>query len=71
MIALRNAICPDYEPNWDDESEKKYCIHYNCGDSCWYTNFYTYFDHNAGIYFDTLENAQKAADFLNDEIIEE
>ena len=71
MIALRNAICPDYEPNWDDKTERKYYICYDYVDSSWTINYMTYADHNVGIYFDTLENAQKAADFLNDEIIKE
>ncbi|HAU88318.1 MAG TPA: hypothetical protein DCW90_23440 [Lachnospiraceae bacterium] len=71
LIALRNAICPDYEPNWDDESERKHFVYYDYEDSCWRVNTSVYFDYNVGVYFDTWENAQKAADFLNDEIIRE
>ena len=71
LIALRNAICPDYEPNWDDKTGIKYYICYDYFDSFWTINYTTYADHNVGIYFDTLENAQKAADFLNDETIKE
>ena len=64
---LHDMLCPDYEPDWEDDRLK----------------FYVYFDHEQGnlnitassfcdalslVAFETRENAEKAAEILNKEM---
>ena len=56
---LHDMLCPDYEPDFGS-GEATYCLYYEG----WY-------DCNCrvnGPYFDTLENAEKAAEILNKEM---
>ena len=67
---LHDMLCPDYEPDFGS-GEATYCLYYDYSSSHWATE--GWYDCNCrvnGPYFDTLENAEKAAEILNKELEE-
>lgn len=65
---FHDIYCPDYEPNWNDPNENKYCIYYNCNAK----EYNCIYNHSAvkmaKVYFPTEEIAQKVCDILNEEL---
>lgn len=64
---LHDQLCPDYEPDFGS-GEATYCLYYDYSSSHWAAE--GWYDCNCrvnGPYFDTLENAEKAAEILNKE----
>lgn len=67
---LHDMLCPDYVPDFGS-GEATYCLYYDYSSSHWATE--GWYDCNCrvnGPYFDTLENAEKAAEILNKEMRE-
>lgn len=67
---LHDMLCPDYEPDWGS-GEAMYCLYYDHSSSRWAVD--GWYDCNCrvnGAYFDTKENADKAAEILNKELEE-
>ena len=67
---LHDMICPDYVPDFGS-GEATYCLYYDYSSSHWAAE--GWYDCNCrvnGPYFDTLENAEKAAEILNKEMEE-
>lgn len=67
---LHDMLCPDYEPDFGS-GEATYCLYYDYSSSHWAAE--GWYDCNCrvnGPYFDTLENAEKAAEILNKEMEE-
>lgn len=67
---LHDVLCPGYEPDWGS-GEAMYCLYYNHSSSRWAVD--GWYDCNCrvnGAYFDTEENARKAAETLNKEMRE-
>lgn len=67
---LHDQLCPDYEPDWGS-GEAMYCLYYDHSSSRWAVD--GWYDCNCrvnGAYFDTKENADKAAEILNKELEE-
>lgn len=64
---LHDMLCPDYVPDFGS-GEATYCLYYDYSSSHWAAE--GWYDCNCrvnGPYFDTLENAEKAAEILNKE----
>ena len=61
---LHDQLCPDYEPDWNNTSKQKICLGRDHADDCWFVDITEY----PTAYFDTEENAQKAAEILNKEM---
>ena len=64
---LHDMLCPDYVPDFGS-GEATYCLYYDYSSSHWAAE--GWYDCNCrvnGPYFDTLENAEKAAKILNKE----
>lgn len=61
---LHDMLCPDYVPDWNNIRELKFCLAYSYYNNCWEVSCC---EHSA-VYFDTEENAQKAAEILNKEM---
>lgn len=67
---LHDMLCPDYVPDFGS-GEATYCLYYDYSSSHWAAE--GWYDCNCrvnGPYFDTLENAEKAAEILNKELEE-
>lgn len=67
---LHDQLCPDYVPDFGS-GEATYCLYYDYSSSHWAAE--GWYDCNCrvnGPYFDTLENAEKAAEILNKEMEE-
>ena len=67
---LHDMLCPDYVPDFGS-GEATYCLYYDYSSSHWAAE--GWYDCNCrvnGPYFDTLENAEKAAEILNKEMEE-
>lgn len=65
---LHDMLCPDYVPDFGS-GEATYCLYYDYSSSHWAAE--GWYDCNCrvnGPYFDTLENAEKAAEILNKEL---
>ena len=65
---LHDMICPDYVPDFGS-GEATYCLYYDYSSSRWAVE--GWYDCNCrvnGPYFDTEENACKAAEILNKEL---
>ena len=65
MEQIHDILCPDYKPNWNDSTERKWYCYYNnyrqgwnC-DNCRSCN-------NWFVHFDTEEHAEQACKILND-----
>lgn len=57
-----------WEPNWDDNAQRKYFIYYNNDDKAFTIDVNTYFN-NGVIYFKSIELAQQAVEILGEETI--
>lgn len=67
---LHDMLCPDYVPDFGS-GEATYCLYYDYSSSRWAVE--GWYDCNCrvnGPYFDTEENAEKAAEILNKEMRE-
>ena len=67
---LHDMLCPDYVPDFGS-GEATYCLYYDYSSSHWAAE--GWYDCNCrvnGPYFDTIENAEKAAEILNKELEE-
>lgn len=62
---LHDMLCPDYEPDWSNEEEHKFYLFYDGKAGNWKYTYWSAFDFRVGEYFDTEENAEKAAKILN------
>lgn len=65
---LHDMLCPDYVPDFGS-GEATYCLYYDYSSSHWAVE--GWYDCNCrvnGPYFDTEENAEKAAEILNKEL---
>ena len=66
---LHDMLCPDYEPDWNNTSKQKICLGRDHADDCWFVDIFDITEYPTA-YFDTEENAQKAAEILNKELEE-
>ena len=66
---LHDILCPDYVPDWNNDGELKFCLAHHCDDDCWFVDYFNVTQYPT-VYFDTEENAQKAAEILNKEMRE-
>ena len=64
---LHDMLCPDYEPDWNNTSKQKICLGRDHADDCWFGDIFDITEYPTA-YFDTEENAQKAAEILNKEM---
>lgn len=64
---LHDMFCPDYVPDWNNGDELKFCLGYDHADDCWFVYCFNATQYPT-VYFDTEENAKKAAEILNKEI---
>lgn len=64
---LHDILCPDYEPDWNNDGELKFCLAHYCDDDYWFVDYFNVTQYPT-VYFDTKENAEKAAGILNKEI---
>ena len=62
---LHDMLCPDYVPDWSNEEEHKFYLFYDGKAGNWKYTYWSAFDFRVGEYFDTEENAEKAAKILN------
>lgn len=64
MLHCKCHLCREYEPDWDDENAEKWQVCYEHGRSCFVAHcVYTY--EPSSVFFDTIQNAKKCADWLN------
>ena len=64
MLHCKWYLCPDYVPDFTNSNEEKHYVYYDaCGEK--YTTDWRCMTINNEVFFDTEENAQKAADWLN------
>lgn len=64
MLHCKWYLCPDYVPDFTNSNEEKHYVYYDaCGEK--YTTDWRCATINNEVFFDTEENAQKAADWLN------
>ena len=66
---LHDQLCPDYVPDWNNDGELKFCLGYDHADDCWLADDFNVTQYPT-VYFDTNENAEKAAEILNKEMRE-
>lgn len=66
---LHDMLCPDYVPDWNNDGELKFCLGYDHADDCWLADDFNVTQYPT-VYFDTNENAEKAAEILNKELEE-
>lgn len=64
---LHDMLCPDYEPDWEKEKDK-FCLCYNNEGKQWNVESWLFFESQGFVWFDTFENAEKAAEILNKEM---
>lgn len=64
---LYDTFCPDYKPNWNDNSEPKYFIEFDCEDNIYVLNYTDYY-YRTDVYFPNDDIAQKVCDILNEEL---
>lgn len=64
---LHDQLCPGYEPDWSNISEKKFCLAYLYPENFWFVDELHDTEYPT-VYFDTEENAEKALKILNKEI---
>lgn len=64
MLHCKWYLCPDYVPDFTNSNEEKHYVYYDvCGEK--YTTDWRCATINNEVFFDTEENAQKAATWLN------
>lgn len=66
---LHDILCPDYEPDWEKEKDK-FCLCYHHEGKRWSVESWLFFESQGFVWFDTFENAEKAAEILNKELEE-
>lgn len=66
---LHDQLCPDYEPDWEKE-KYKFCLCYHHEGKQWSVESWLFFESQGFVWFDTFENAEKAAEILNKELEE-
>lgn len=66
---LHDMICPDYVPDWENEKDK-FCLCYLHEEKRWSVESWLFFESQGFVWFDTFENAEKAAEILNKELEE-
>lgn len=66
---LHDMICPDYVPDWGNEKDK-FCLCYHHEGKRWNVESWLFFESQGFVWFDTFENAEKAAEILNEELEE-
>ena len=66
---LHDMLCPDYVPDWEKEKDK-FCLCYHHEGKQWSVESWLFFESQGFVWFDTFENAEKAADILNKELEE-
>ena len=64
---LHDMLCPDYVPDWEKEKDKS-CLCYLHEGKQWSVESWLFFESQGFVWFDTFENAQKAAEILNKEM---
>ena len=64
---LHDMLCPDYVPDWG-KCGQKFLVYFNHVENQWTIGVYNAFEMRCETYFDTNENAKKAAEILNKEI---
>ena len=66
---LHDMLCPDYVPDWENYGQK-FLVYFNHAENQWTIGAYNAFEMRCETYFDTNENAKKAAEILNKELEE-
>lgn len=66
---LHDMLCPDYVPDWENYGQK-FLVYFNHAENRWHIGASNAFKLRCVTYFDTEENAEKAADILNKELEE-
>ena len=66
---LHDMLCPDYVPDWENYGQK-FLVYFNHAENRWHIGASNAFELRCATYFDTLENAEKAAEILNKEMEE-
>lgn len=66
---LHDQLCPDYVPDWENEKDK-FCLCYLHEEKRWSVESWLFFESQGFVWFDTFENAKKAADILNKKLEE-
>lgn len=67
MEQIHDILCPDYIPNWEDDSEVKrsICFDFSCNE--WVIDHYSYYSTRKEFtFFDTRKHAEQACKILND-----
>jgi hypothetical protein len=57
-----------WEPDWNDNSQRKYFIYYDSNDKAFVIDYNTHFNYSV-VYFKSIEIAEQAIEILGDEII--
>lgn len=66
---LHDMLCPDYVPDWENYGQK-FLVYFNHAENRWHIGASNAFELRCATYFDTEENAEKAAEILNKELEE-
>lgn len=66
---LHDMLCPDYVPDWENYGQK-FLVYFNHAENRWNIGFSNAFELRCATFFDTEENAEKAAEILNKEMRE-
>ena len=61
---LHDMLCPDYVPGWENYGQK-FLVYFNHAENRWHIGASNAFELRCATYFDTEENAEKAAEILN------
>ena len=61
---LHDQLCPDYVPDWGNYGQK-FLVYFNHAENRWHIGASNAFELRCATYFDTEENAEKAAEILN------
>lgn len=64
MEQIHDILCPDYKPDWGDDSEEKYFVYFAVKNNKWLYD-YNYCICKVSTYFDTEEHAEQACKILN------
>ena len=64
---LHDMLCPDYVPDWENYGQK-FLVYFNHAENRWHIGYSNAFELRCATYFDTEENAEKAAEILNKEM---
>ena len=67
---LHDIYCSDYRPDWDDDDEYKYSVHYDNEDKYYRVSALCVVEHKSDVFFPTRNIAQKVCDILNAELEE-